>query len=109
MTQELETDFDSLPLRVGVRTRTLSDDRLAFCKQIGVDDVFLDHRSPQGDVFVDQGDDFDEAASIPIDEGMAPSVEDLVAARERAENAGIRLNGIQSLSYNVYGKIMLGQ
>lgn len=109
MSQVLDPDFDALPLRVGVRTRTLSDDRLAFCKQIGVDDVFLDHRSPRGDVFVDQGDDFDEAATVPIDEGVVPSVKALRRVKERAADAGVRLNGIQSLSYNVYGKIMLGQ
>jgi mannonate dehydratase len=99
---------ESLPLRVGLRTRTLGDDRLAFCKQIGVDDVFLDHRDPRGDVFTDASDDFDPEAAIEIDEGVVPSVEALRAAKERAAAAGIRLMGIQSLSYNVYGKIMLG-
>lgn len=104
----LDTDLDRLSLRVGVRTRTLSDDRLSFCKQIGVDDVFLDHRDSHGDVFVDAGADFDEAATVPIDEGVVPSVDDLIRLKERAADAEIRLLGIQSLSYNVYGKIMLG-
>ncbi|MFB6299309.1 MAG: mannonate dehydratase [Halobacteriales archaeon] len=96
-------------MRVGVRTRTLGSDRLAFCKQIGVDDVFLDHRSPRGDVFTDEGDDFDATATVTIDESVVPSVDTLLQAKERAAEAGIRLLGVQSLSYNVYGKIMLGQ
>jgi mannonate dehydratase len=109
MSQRPGSDPDSLPLRVGLRTRTLSTERLDFCKQIGVDDVFLDHRDPQGDVFTDEGADFDAAAALAVDEGVAPTVEEIVAARERAADAGLRLMGIQSLSYNVYGKIMLGK
>jgi len=109
MGQQQNIEREQLPMRVGVRTRTLSDDRLAFCKQIGVDDVFLDHREPRGDVFTDEGDDFDGAATVTVDEGVVPSVDELVRARERAADAGLRLMGIQSLSYNVYGKIMLGK
>jgi mannonate dehydratase len=109
MTRHTDADADALPLRVGLRTRTLSEDRLAFCKQIGVDDVFLDHRTPRGDVFTDTGADFDVEATIDVDEGVVPSVEELRAAKERAAEAGLRLLGIQSLSYNVYGKIMLGK
>ncbi|MFC7212641.1 mannonate dehydratase [Saliphagus sp. GCM10025334] len=100
-----DTKLDELPLRTGLRTRTLSDDRLAFCRQIGVQDIFLDHRSPRGDVFEDEGSQDDE--TITIDDGTVPTVSDLVQARRRAEDAGLRLMGIQSLSYNVYGKIML--
>lgn len=102
----LETDEEELPLRTGLRTRTLSDERLEFCRQIGTSDIFLDHRAPRGDVFTDEGSADEE--TITIDEGVVPSVSDLVQARRRAEDAGLRLMGIQSLSYNVYGKIMLG-
>ncbi|MGZ0747294.1 mannonate dehydratase [Haloparvum sp. AD34] len=98
---------DELPLRAGLRTRTLADERLQFCRQIGVEDVFLDHRDPRGDVFADEGSHDDE--TLVIDEGVVPSVSDLVQARRRVEDAGLRLMGIQSLSYNVYGKIMLGK
>jgi len=101
------TATDSLPLRTGLRTRTLSDERLQFCRQIGVEDIFLDHRDPRGDVFADEGSHDEE--TITIDEGVVPSVSELVQARRRAEDAGLRLMGIQSLSYNVYGKIMLGK
>lgn len=38
MSQYANVERGGLPMRVGLRTRTLSDDRLAFCKQIGVDD-----------------------------------------------------------------------
>jgi len=104
--RDLTTDEGSLSMRVGVRTQTLADDRLAFCKQIGVEDVFVDHRQP-GDVFDDESADGD--ATLVIDEDQVPSVSQLVNARRRAEDAGVRLAGIQSLSYNVYGKIMLGR
>ncbi len=96
-----------LPMRVGVRTRTLADDRLAYCKQIGVDDVFVDHRLPRGDIFTDEGSA--DETTITIDEGVVPSVSELVEARERAAEHGLRFMGIQSLNYNVYGKIMLGK
>jgi len=107
MTQNTKSDVKSLPLRSGLRTRTLSDERLRFCRQIGVEDIFLDHRDPRGDVFEDEGSN--DSETITIDEGVVPSVSELVQARRRAEDAGLRLMGIQSLSYNVYGKIMLGK
>ncbi|QIO25169.1 TIM barrel protein (plasmid) [Haloarcula sp. JP-L23] len=94
-------------MRSGLRTRTLSDERLRFCRQIGVEDIFLDHRDPRGDVFEDEGSN--DSETITIDEGVVPSVSELVQARRRAEDVGLRLMGIQSLSYNVYGKIMLGK
>ncbi|MBX0325296.1 mannonate dehydratase [Halomicroarcula sp. F13] len=103
----MTSDTESLPLRSGLRTRTLSDERLRFCRQIGVEDIFLDHRDPRGDVFEDEGSN--DSETITIDEGVVPSVSELVQARRRAEDAGLRLMGIQSLSYNVYGKIMLGK
>ncbi|WP_176393295.1 mannonate dehydratase [Natronolimnobius baerhuensis] len=106
-TPSLESHDSDLPLRAGTRTRTLSDERLQFCRQIGISDIFLDHRAPRGDVFTDEGSDDDE--TITIDEGVIPSVSELVQARRRAEDAGLRLMGIQSLSYNIYGKIMLGK
>lgn len=103
----LETDASRLPMRVGFRTKTLSDERLKFCKQVGVEDVFLGHRRPDGDVFADEGSDDPE--SIAVDAGVVPSVSELVHAKRRAEDAGVRLMGIHSLGYNVYGKIMLGE
>lgn len=101
------SESDAPGLRTGLRTRTLADERLAFCRQIGVEDIFLDHRDPRGDVFEDEGSRDDE--TVVVDEGIVPSVSELVQARRRAEDAGLRLMGIQSLSYNVYGKIMLGK
>jgi len=101
------TGVTQLPMRVGFRTKTLSEERLQFCKQIGVEDIFIDHRQPDGDVFADEGSG--DAETITIDPGVVPSVSELVQARRRAEDAGVRLMGIHSLGYNVYGKIMLGE
>ena len=100
-------DGASLSLRTGVRTRTLADERLRFCRQIGATDVFVDHRDPRGDVFEDEGSA--DVETLTVDEGVVPSVSELEQARRRVEDAGLRLAGIQSLSYNVYGKIMLGR
>lgn len=97
--------------RVGVTRRRSNPNArgraITIFKQIGVEDVFLDHRNPRGDVFEDDGA-VDRSTTITIDEGVVLTVSDLVQARRRAEDAGIRLMGIHSLSYNVYGKIMLG-
>lgn len=81
-------------MRVGLRARTLDEDRLAVCEQIGADDVFVDHRDPRGDVFADGSTDRDET-TIAIDEGLVASVDDLREAKERAAAAGVRLAGIQ--------------
>lgn len=96
----------ALPMRVGARTRTLADERLQYCKQLGVEDIFVDHRQPRGDIFSDEGSG--DETTLTIDDGVVPSVADLRDARRRAEEHGLRFMGIQSLSYNVYGKIMLG-
>jgi len=107
MIQNSSNSLTALPLRSGLRTRTLADERLKFCRQIGVKDIFLDHRDPHGDVFADKGSQDEE--TITFDEGVVPSTSELVQARRRTADAGLRLMGIQSLSYNVYGKIMLGK
>ena len=105
-TGEAEAERGPRSLRTGVRTRTLADERLRFCRQIGATDVFVDHRHPRGDVFEDEGSA--DAETITVDEGVVPSVSELRRARRRVEDAGLRLAGIQSLNYDVYGKIMLG-
>ena len=94
-------------LRVGFRTRTLSAERLRFIRQLGVTDVFLDHMDTEEepDEFVDA----DSRDTLPIGFGAIPSVDELVRTRERIEDAGLRLAGIQSLPYSLYGDVMFGR
>lgn len=85
-------------MRVGFRTDALSDERLRFMSQLGVEDVFVDPVGPDGN-----------PETLSIAEGHVPSVDDLARLRRRAEDAGIRLAGVQTLHYDVYDEIMFGR
>ncbi|ELZ19863.1 mannonate dehydratase [Halosimplex carlsbadense 2-9-1] len=92
--------------RVGVRTRNLSEKRLRYLRQLGATDVFVDHADTE-----EEPDEFNdreaaETETIAVGPGQIPSVAELEAARERVEDAGLRLAGIQSLPYSLYGDIM---
>jgi len=92
--------------RVGVRTRDLSEKRLRYLRQLGATDIFVDHADTEEepDEFNDR--DAAETETIAVGPGQIPSVDELEAARERVEDAGLRLAGIQSLPYSLYGDIM---
>ena len=90
--------------RVGVRTRNLSDDRLRYIRQLGATDVFVDHADTEEEP--DAFNDREAGATIAVGPDSIPSVAELEAARERVEDAGLRLTGIQSLPYSLYGDIM---
>lgn len=92
--------------RVGVRTRDLSEKRLRYLRQLGATDVFVDHADTE-----EEPDEFNdreaaETETIAVGSDSIPSVVELEAARERVEDAGLRLTGIQSLPYSLYGDIM---
>lgn len=94
-------------IRIGVRTRSLAPERLQYLRQIGVDDVFVDHSSldEEPDAFVDETDSQEH---LVIDGNAIPSERELIAAREQVEAAGLRLAGIHSLPFTTYGPIMFG-
>lgn len=94
-------------IRVGFRTGSISESRLRFIRQLGVTDVFIDHSSTDEEPgeFLDESTDEDR---LIIDGDVIPTVEELNAARERIEDAGLRFAGIHSLPYSLYGPIMLG-
>lgn len=94
-------------MRTGFRTRSISDERLRFIAQLGVDDVFIDHSSKdeEPEEFLDTTED---PEGLVIDGDVIPSVEELRAAKEQIESHGLRFAGIHSLPYSVYGPIMLG-
>jgi mannonate dehydratase len=85
-------------MRVGVRTESMADDRLRYIKQLGVDDVFVDH------AFDAEGPDV-----LTIRPDHIPTTQDLVQARKRVEDAGIRFAGVQSLTGAMYDDIMFGR
>ena len=91
-------------VRVGVRTRSLSPDRLGFIRQLGATDIFVDHADTEEEP--DDFNDRDGTATLAVGRDAIPTVEELTAARERIEDAGLRFTGIQSLPYSLYGDIM---
>jgi len=101
------SDADADEIRVGVRTRSLDDERLRFVRQLGATDVFIDHADT-----AEEPDEFNDrvaSTTVAVGPDAMPSVDELVAARERVEDAGLRLAGIQSLPYSLYGDIMFGR
>jgi mannonate dehydratase len=101
---EATTEAD---VRVGVRTRDIGEDRLRYLRQAGVTDVFVDHADTE-----EEPSEFNDRIAtdtVAVGPGTIPSVAELEAARERVEDAGLRLTGIHSLPYSLYGDIMFGR
>lgn len=94
-------------IRIGVRTRSLSPKRLKFIRQLGATDVFVDHADT--DEEPDAFNDRDGTDTLAVGRDTIPTVEELTAARERIEDAGLKFTGIQSLPYSLYGDIMFGR
>jgi D-mannonate dehydratase len=94
-------------VRVGVRTRDISESRLRYVRQLGATDVFIDHADT--DEEPDAFNDTEAPDTLAVGPDAIPSVAELVAARKRVENAGLRLAGVQSLPYSLYGDIMFGK
>lgn len=106
-------DSTALPLRVGFRTNTLSDERLRYVRQLGVRDVLVNPTEPSGgtggDVFEDESDRTETDRRLPLGPDDVPSVEYLRELRGACEAHGIRLAGVHTLGYNVYGDIKFGR
>jgi mannonate dehydratase len=98
---------DEADVRVGVRTRSLSEDRLRYIRQLGATDIFVDHADTEEEP--DDFNDRDGTDTLAVGPDAIPSVEQLEAARERVESVGLTLTGIQSLPYSLYGDIMFGR
>jgi len=95
------------PVRVGVRTRNLTDDRLEYIAQIGASDVFLEHAdtAEEPDAFNDR----EAPRTLAVGPETIPTEAELRAARERVESFGLRFAGIHSLPYSLYGDVMFGR
>lgn len=92
------TDPDALSTRVGVRTHSIADERIQFLKQIGVEDVFVDHIGVN-----------DRSTDVSLARGHAPSVTNLVEARRSVEDLGVRFAGLHTIGRTVYDDIMFGR
>ena len=91
-------------VRVGVRTRSLGEDRLRFIRQIGATDVFVDHADTEEEP--DEFNDREATDTIAVGRDAIPTVEELTAAKARIADEGLQFAGIQSLPYSLYGDIM---
>lgn len=98
---------DTYDVRVGVRTRSLSDSRLQYVRQLGATDVFVDHADTEEEP--DEFNDRDGTDTIAVGPDHIPSVAELTAAQARVADAGLSLTGIHSLPYSMYGDIMFGR
>lgn len=82
-------DVTALPMRIGLgQFRELTDEQLLFVKQCGCDDVLLN------------------TPALPGEERWEYA--DLLAWRERAEQAGLRLIALENVPVRFYDQIMLG-
>lgn len=94
-------------VKVGVRTRNLSEPRLKFIRQLGATDIFVDHADTEEepDEFNDQETEF----TIEVGRDAIPSIEKLEYACNHVDDLGLTLRGIQSLPYSLYGDIMFAR
>ena len=96
---------DSSRIRVGFRTASFAPSRLRYIRQVGAQDVFIDHSSMDEEPaeFLDTTDTRDR---LVLDGDVIPSVDALTHAKDQIEAAGLSFAGIQSLPYSLYGPIM---
>jgi mannonate dehydratase len=81
-------EVDSLPMRIALgQFKELTEEQLLFVKQCGCDDVLLN------------------TPALPGDERW--EYEDLLAWRQRAEEAGLRLIALENVPIRFYDRIML--
>jgi len=86
----MPTTTDSLPMRIGLgQFSELTDEKLAFIKQLGADDFLMNTPDLPGD--------------------MQWEYEDLLELRQRADNADLRLMALENVPVSFYDKAMLGR
>jgi mannonate dehydratase len=99
---ELITQFDALPIRIGLGSFSQpTDERLRFIKQIGVDHILMNfYRTPLIDT---------AHTEQPLHGDGEWSFNELVSLRNRIEDYGLKLNAIENLPKEFYRDIMLGK
>lgn len=94
-------------IRVGVRTRSLSEARLSYIRQLGATDVFIDHADT--DEEPDEFNDRSQETTVAVGHNAIPSASELKKAQKQVESHGLTLTGIHSLPYSLYGDIMFNR
>lgn len=94
-------------IRVGFRSRWLSDNRLRFMSQMGVEDVFVDTVSPgyEADAYPDELTS-EDATHLKLSPDSIPTVDRLLKLSDLLSDYDLRFAGIHSLHYGMYGDIM---
>ena len=92
---------------MGVRTRSLSQTRLRYIRQLGATDVFIDHANV--DEEPDEFNDREADVTLDVGEDTIPTVEQLETAKAHVEAADLRLAGVHSLPFSLYGEVMFGR
>ncbi|MEY7848513.1 mannonate dehydratase [Natrarchaeobius sp. A-rgal3] len=96
--------FEELPMRIGLgQFMDPTEKRLRYVKQLGVEDILLNMYQYDPD-YEHMPDD----ERMPLEGDGEWSVENLIALRERIEDAGIRLNAIENVPISFYEDVMLG-
>lgn len=92
-------DFSALPMRAGLGTFMDPDpERLAFIKQIGVDDILLNlWGAPEAGY-----------PNLPLRGESEWAFQNLVQLRNQIEDAGLRLTALENFPYSFYDEVMLG-
>lgn len=93
------TGIEQLPMRAGLGTfMDPHPDRLAFIKQLGVDDVLLNlWGAPEAGY-----------PNLPLTGEAEWSFQNLVQLRTRIEDAGLRLIALENFPYSFYDDVLLG-
>jgi mannonate dehydratase len=93
-------DFDALPMRIGLGSFSdPTDERLAYIKQIGVDDILLNFYSTPL---------IDTMTRLPL-VGDEWSYTQIIELRNRVEDAGLRLNAVENMPKAFFREIQLGK
>lgn len=100
-------DGNTPNVRVGVRTRSLSESRLQYIRQLGAIDIFGDHADT--DEEPNDFNDRDGSETLAVSRDEILTVTELEAARKRCEDNGLTLTGNQSLLYSLYCDVMFGR
>ncbi len=85
------TQFDDLPMRVGVgQIKEVTDEHLLFARQMGIEDILISPFDPHNEF------------NLTLSSGEVWTYDELVTLRERVEEFGLRLYGLETLPYNLY-------
>jgi mannonate dehydratase len=96
---------ENSPMRVGLgQFMDPTEEKLRYIQQLGVSDVLVNMYQYDPDY-----PHMPDGEAMPLEGEAEWSCENLVALRERFENAGLRLNAIENVPISFYDDVMLGR